>query len=133
MSLTDPSEDLDRIQSVREGSSENSSSPAILECPIDDCGRIIANGRDYLMHHVRQSSDDLHEGLELDESLQVVQTDQIGSDPSERGSPNEYDPTPSIELESAEGPMRTCQSQWGPGNQSSPSSPKINPASQCDW
>ena len=127
MSLTDPSDDLDRIRSVREGSSENSSSPAILECPIDDCGRIIANGRDYLMHHVRQSSDEDHEGLRLNDELEIV---QIDSGSSERDSPDEDDPIPSIEPESTEGAVRA---DFGPVETNNPSEPDINPASEVTW
>jgi hypothetical protein len=126
MSL-DPSDDLDRIRSAREGSTENSSSSAILKCPIEGCSRIIANGRDYLMHHVRQSSDEAHSGLELNDELEVVER---GSDSSESDSSKKDD---GDTIDSPKSPEEPLNVSWGPGDSTDSSKTLHNRATDCTW
>lgn len=128
MSLSDPSEDLDRIRSAREGSTENSSNgPEIYRCPIPNCSRIIVGDRVGLFSHVAQSDDEAHSGLELNDEFEVVER---GSDSSESDSSKKDD---GDTIDSPESPDEPLNVSWGPADSTDSSERLHNRASDCPW
>ncbi|WP_394739611.1 hypothetical protein [Natronococcus roseus] len=126
MSLIDPSEDLNRIREAREGD-DDSSSPTIYRCPIDECGRVVVNDRVGLFSHVAQSSDDAHSGLELNDDLEVVERDE--SDSSSDSSEKDDGDT----IDSPESPESPERAVWGPSSEGASSEPLMNSAADCNW
>lgn len=127
MSLSDPSDDLDRIRSAREGDDDSSNGPEIYRCPVEGCSRIVVGDRVSLFSHVAQSSDDDHSGLELNDELEIVEKGE--SDSSSDSSKEDDDPTVD-EPESPDEPERVI---WGPGDERASSEPLMNSAADTNW
>lgn len=61
---------LNRPRDAGDGSDEVG--PEILQCPVEGCNRTVIGDSTAMRNHVRNLTDDLHDGKVLDENLEVV-------------------------------------------------------------
>lgn len=101
MSTTEVQRDLKRIRRLREGTNSDSITPEveIFTCPVEGCFRTVVGNPGDLKNHVSQVGDDAHEGLRLNDDLELVEvTGSSVNDFTGRG----YD-------------VEEYTSTWGPG------------------
>lgn len=123
---TEAKRDLERVREARDG--DGSSQGAEVElytCPIDGCSRTVVGELANLRHHVRQTTDEAHDGLALNGDLEVVELNDE-SEETESDSDSDSLVTPDIDEEA-------YHSQWGPGNHTESNKPTVNSAARVTW
>lgn len=80
MSDSDSRDKLERIRQARDGDDRSTDGPEVYQCPIDECSRTVIGNAGDLRNHVSQSRDDLHCGLKLSESLELVERYTVEDD-----------------------------------------------------